>query len=418
VCVPPAGSLAGISGAVTGSRLTHNWRPTPAWRFWRRSPLGLVRHRLNGRQSETQRRSLPTLREPDGLSVSTARLFGRSALTYHRPRDSHQQLLREDMTDLVVVFTKDGVSRLRRSLSAFPRDPYSVLVLDDSLERDNQRETRALCERLGVCYHGWAEQKRFLERFDSATSFVARLGAHSWNLGRNRNYAVLHAIASGYERMLMVDDDILFRSSETPCVLLEGTQRYPFVGALITGMPDHSVVGHLCRASGFLLSQYTSATCLALRLDAVNHYFMNIYNEDWIWLCHENEGRRVPQVAVVEQLAYDPFVDLDRRVRFQEPGEVLWEGVRLAYNCRPVGVEATEPAHWTEALCVRRRDLDRLSEAHLPADLASIRSRVLSTLRSLHTRLSPRLFASWMARYRARLPEWRRLLDSLRGVAT
>lgn len=318
--------------------------------------------------------------------------------------------------NLVVILTKENVARLHRTLNAFPRGPYTTMLLDDSLSNENRWLGRNLCEHLGFQYHGCTEQLSWLEQVDCLRSFVRQLGSVGWNLGHNRNYALLYAASNKYDAILMVDNDILFPLPDGPEQLLEATKQLPFVGTTITGMPDHSIIGHLTRATGHSLSQYVSGSCLAVRIECVSHFFMNHYNEDWIWLCLENEGRMIPQVGTVKQLAYDPFANLRQRALFQEFGEILWEGVRLGHENSSC-TNLTEPRLWAKALDLRRQDLDQLSSAQLPQYLAGVRDVLLPVLAALHERLRPSVFTRHWARYYDRLPAWRTILQQLREAS-
>src|ERR1051326_8970726 len=125
----------------------------------------------------------------------------------------------------------------------------------------------------------------------------------------------------------MMDDDVLVRSSANVQAIFQQLEDSRFAAANIELMPDNSIVGHIYQQAGIIHARYASGTFLGIRLHEITHFFLNKYNEDWIWLSLENSGREVPHPVAVDQMRFNPFYDLDERVTFQEEGEILWDGV-------------------------------------------------------------------------------------------
>ena|SRR2546426_6112572 len=268
---------------------------------------------------------------------------------------------------IVTVFTRDRLDRSEKTFVQWKNSPYPVYVLDDSHSEASRYRNRALAHENGLIYHGPSEQKELMAqiKISELFTYTGRLGTGTWNLGNNRNYALVLTAATGNRFVIFSDDDVLVER----CALLQvgrELQSRSFVGVKISGMPDDSIVGHLYRQAGKVIEpQYTSGTFLGVDSTAVSSPLPNFYNEDWIWLCFENQAVNLEQIDSVEQLNYDPFFDWKEKVFFQEEGEILWEGMYIATSQSCVHY-LSEVTFWLDILKQRRSRIECLSLLTLP----------------------------------------------------
>lgn len=324
-----------------------------------------------------------------------------------------QNEFRNDERHVILVFSKDRPDRLQRTLPNLGATPYNVCLIDDSASSENQVTIRRLCNQYHIIYHGIIEQEKMIEQLnpDLRKKFVCNLGQKGWSLGYNRNYALLYGLFSGARKIILMDDDVLI---EPPLLekIFRALSSIPFVGVEIRLMPDDSIVGHIYRAGGDILPQYVSGTFLGIDLEKVRHYFLNVYNEDWIWLFLENNGGEVTKIGSVKQLKYDPFRDWESRIYFQEIGEILWNG--LCYHPPPIKISnLIRPDYWNSILRIRMQELNSTVNLELPDDLNMTADAIRKKLSYFHRTLLPEIFANEFRNYFDLLDDWWSLLMSL-----
>jgi hypothetical protein len=113
---------------------------------------------------------------------------------------------------MIIVFSKDRPDRLAKTLHPLASTSHHILLLDDSCFEANRVAIKQICSELGVEYHGAAEQAQVLSGLPThaARTFLHGLGSGSWNLGYNRNYAVVYSLLRKANKIILLDDDILF----------------------------------------------------------------------------------------------------------------------------------------------------------------------------------------------------------------
>lgn len=193
-----------------------------------------------------------------------------------------------------------------------------------------------------------------------------------WDLPQKRNFALDFARASGFERILLLDDDIRGVSQSLLDEAADLLADYTVVGPVVDDFPDLSVVGHARRTSGAVVHAFLSGSCLFLNTHTTDGCFPSIYNEDWLFLLPQIINQTVLMLGRVRQVPYDPF--LPSRASSQEFGEVIADGL---YWMHSVGrfTERLTPATWTELLIARRAQLVTLiSAVHEPAPIASLQA--------------------------------------------
>lgn len=321
---------------------------------------------------------------------------------------------KKDNDFLVVVFTKDGIHRLHKTLPRLPTNDYDFILLDDSTIAKCQIETKKLCEKYGLIYHGSNEQKKFIKQIKSSLilKFVINFSVPEWTLGYARNYAILFGRTMGKNKMLMMDDDIMIKAPNDIGKIFHCIEDFQYVGARINRMPDDSIVGHTYRTGGEIQKRYVSASFLAFDLDKISNYFFNIYNEDWIWLFLETDGKEVETTVDVFHMTYNPFENAERKALFQENGEILWEGTYLAPITKR-NETLINPTFWREVLEHRKRQIEYFDSLQISKEVLPIAQQLNKVLLNHIQTLQPNYFAKIFQNYFNNLNDWRTLLEEV-----
>ncbi|MES2155579.1 MAG: hypothetical protein V4510_10630 [bacterium] len=311
---------------------------------------------------------------------------------------------------LCLVMTKDRPHRLTQALPKIAAAGVPTIVVDDSTQQSSHAKNQWTCQALGIKHHDARSQQELLANVSpDAQDFVSCLGQAGWTLGRGRNYLLLLAASVGADQLIMVDDDILPSRPSLFHELLASLASSRLAGVAITGMPDHSVVGHLFRAGGQPPPPFMSASCLALRPRDAQQAFSNYYNEDWVWIYMQNGGQRPVSVGKVTQLDYDPFAEAIPKALAQEPGEVMWNGlssIRLPRQRAKIRSER----FWAGVLEGRKRQLEVLAGLPMPEPHQAVRERVLTALRGHLNKQDPWEFSKEFESLIDSGPRWNALL--------
>ena len=232
----------------------------------------------------------------------------------------------------IIIFTKDHPERLQKTLPQLFNIDLPVILLDDSVNSDTKVIVKKFNDGQNIYYHGKIEQQRILQKLSSTdfelNSFVRTLGSNGWTLGYTRNYAIILAKVLGFERVLFMDDDIIIEDNSLVYEMFDLLNNADFVSAEIKGMPDLSVVDFIMQKVGLEPYRFMSGGFLAFNLNSVAEYFLNYYNEDWIWLFMHRPEAKLVKYGEVYQLPYDPFENAIEKALHQEFGEILVEGVK------------------------------------------------------------------------------------------
>ena len=232
----------------------------------------------------------------------------------------------------IIIFTKNRPQKLSKTLPQIVNVDLPVVVLDDSEDSKSKEVVKTISKGSeNIHYHGKIEQQRILRKFintNALGSFVKPLGSDGWMLGYARNYAIILAKIFGFEQVLFMDDDIIVEDVDLIFRMFDKLNNADFVGAEIKGMPDLSVVDFIMQEIGLEPYRFMSGGFLAFNLNSVSEYFLNYYNEDWIWLFLHEPKAKLVKYGEVYQLPYDPFKNAVEKALHQEFGEILVEGVR------------------------------------------------------------------------------------------
>ena len=238
-----------------------------------------------------------------------------------------------DTLPSIIIFTKDRPNTLIETLDGIKTEDFPIIVLDDSHLIKNQLINKERLKKYpNVTDHGGREQKNLFEKTgidkNLLQRFVNQLGTRDWNLGYVRNYAVLLAKSLKLKSVLLMDDDIIVEDKTLIASMFKLLDKYDFVGAKVIGMIDDSVVGYIVRELNCVPVEYFSGGFLSFNVHVVSEYFMNQYNEDWIWLYLHQAKCSCYQYGEVRQLEYDHFKNAIEKAKNQEFGEMLVDGVK------------------------------------------------------------------------------------------
>jgi hypothetical protein len=306
----------------------------------------------------------------------------------------------------IVITTKNHSDRLSHTLSRWSSLGIETILLDDSTTSAERGRSMELARESSVLYHGIREQ-RFLLRnvpVPLRRSFISPLGSPGWTLGKCRNYSLLVGLGLGYERLLLVDDDILPVSPSGPLATLALLDRFEYVGARTEGFPDDSVVGHLARGSGVVQYDFITGQYLAVRSEVRNRFFPDIYNEDLIFLLQDTRKESMARCGTVRQLT-PPNPNLTtRRALIQEPGEIYVEGLIHAARSTEDGL-LNSHRFWAAILRFRRTCLEELLRRKR-VEASTRDGRLLCRVLDRTRRMKPATFARFHERYVTAQSRW------------
>ena len=205
-----------------------------------------------------------------------------------------------------------------------------------------------------------------------------------------------------------MDDDIVIEDDSIIYNTFDLLDDSDFVGAEIKGMPDLSVVDHIMQKLGMEPYRFMSGGFLAFKLSSVSEYFLNYYNEDWIWLFLHKPKAKLVKYGEVYQLPYDPFENAVERALQQEFGEILVEGI---IDAIPEGNLSLlkSVAFWDNVLKKCKTNLKRLKELCNDKNF-EMGSIICSTLLEYYKTLSPKKFVKVFNQYYNEKTRWLNLI--------
>lgn len=242
-----------------------------------------------------------------------------------------------DHTEAIFIFTKDRPDTLLKTLESIQHAPYKLLVIDDSENTANQATVFNLCKKYSnCCYLGNLEFQKFISDYKIMLpkfSFLLRkLGDSSWNLGYARNFALLYSKAEHFEKVLFTDDDIQVPNPILISELFKSLDIFKFAGANIEGLVDDSALGHIATDIAVFNEKMLSGGFMVFNPSKVDHFFLNNYNEDWIWLFLQLKNDKFLQTGIVFQELTDPLSNYKDKIIFQEFGEIALDGILDLYK--------------------------------------------------------------------------------------
>lgn len=322
-----------------------------------------------------------------------------------------------DTESVVFVFTKNRIDRLNLTLPRLPAEDHDFIIIDDSSSIKIRKQVKKLCNQFGLIYHGPREQKKFFSEVNSPLTkyFTTTLGKNNWSLGYNRNYAILYSNHLKKNKIIFMDDDVIIHKPADIRITFDGLRYSSFVGANIDLMPDDSVLGHVYRVGNRTLEpRYISGTYLGFNTNRIRHFFINKYNEDWIWLFLENGVEDIKTKITVDQMKFDSFLDWETKVVFQEEGEILWEGVYFSSKTNRQE-ELTNPNYWNAIFENRFTKIQYIDNLSLHESVLSVTQKIKKMLLDYHENLNPEYFSKIFIKYFSDLVNWEILLNEVRN---
>ena len=244
--------------------------------------------------------------------------------------------------------------------------------------------------------------------------------ARDSDLSLKRNLALRLARVAGWERVLLLDDDISGADADQVRAAAGLLGRYSVVGLHNDdklGYPDNSVVCHAYRAAGGRQDSFIGGGAVVVAPARVGSFFPDIYNEDW-FVFHG----AVP-IAVTGRVVhrpYDPFA-LAVRARAEEFGDCLAEGLFWLLD-EDRGLDAATPDFWRGFLQHRREFighvLGRLRASEGPAEH---RDRMLASVAAAQrwsSFVTPRACARYVESWREDVERWQKHLADLPDART
>jgi hypothetical protein len=290
-------------------------------------------------------------------------------------------------------------------------------MLDDSTSAmEKKMNLRLAAKSKNVIYHNVTQQKNVSEIFcrRHLKHFIGSLGSTEWNLGYVRNYAVLISTLLDSKYTIFSDDDIVVRDRSLFPEMFALLKDHEFVGTRTVGMPDDSIIGHVQRALHVSHNvDFISSGFLAFRTNAVSQYFLNCYNEDLIWLSLHALHAQITRNGAVYQIPYDEFQGAVSKAVWQEYGELIAEGVRLAcLSSNPNGT-LTDQGFWRTIIEQRSVDLERLEQLSR-VSRHGIGLEITRVLLKYIKDISPITLANTWVTYQERLGRWMGILREAR----
>jgi hypothetical protein len=279
--------------------------------------------------------------------------------------------------EVIILFTKDRPETLRTTIVSLQKTPYKKFVIDDSNNTLNQAAVSELCSQYNdYHYIGKMEFQRFVTQHNISCpkySFILReLGDINWNLGYARNFALLFSKSASFDKVLFTDDDINVPDINLIQKLFHSLDSFKFAGANINGLIDDSLLGHIATDIGIVNERTLSGGFMAYKPSAIDHFFLNNYNEDWIWILLQMKNENLLQIGEVFQEIKDPFENYRDKVIFQEFGEIALEGV-FSYHSEESFDKLISNTFWEQIIQSRKEYLNTLLEkAHLSGRSKSV----------------------------------------------
>lgn len=356
-----------------------------------------------------------------GNNLSTFDYFNRykfleSLLNIKREeREGKENISKFDENAAIFVITKNHPERIKRTLPYLLESSIDIIIIDDS----TSLSTKKLLSRFknkNVIYHGAKEQFQIINKIPhriSLTPFIALLGSPNWTLGFIRNYAVILAILMGYEKILLIDDDIITESFHVIKVF-HMLNRYNVVGSKIIGMPDDSIVGHLYRQLTCFQYNFISGSFVSFNIKSLSNFFLNFYNEDMILFVLQTLTDKLISYGEVIQLPYDIMKSSFEKCIFQEKGEILLDGLIIAKMMDDMSL-LKKIRFWKKVISIRINDLKYLYSIVKSKNISKYK-KLLKLLIEYDKELSANFFSECFRKYFSLTRKWSKILKELKQL--
>ncbi len=323
-----------------------------------------------------------------------------------RPPISLQSINHADAPkSAILVTTKNRPDRLMSTLPRLAGSSLGVVVIDDSSTSRAAASTNRICRKVGVTYHGRKEQELALKPVPPhlLDGLIAPLGASGWTLGMCRNYSLLLSRILGFERIILIDDDISIPNDDFPARTVSLLKGFDFAGARTVGLPDDSVVGHIARRHGVVQYDFVTGQYLGVRTRVQPAFFPNEYNEDLIFLMLAAGKGKVARYGTVRQLKRGSSRYSLEKATSQERGEIHSEGCMRAVISGQTE-SLTDTSYWENILNIRMQGLQDLLARE--REWGGEHLDTLKGVVQVSKRFLPKDFSSFYRVYFDAVPRW------------
>lgn len=304
--------------------------------------------------------------------------------------------------EAIFLFTKDRPETLSKTLASIQSISYSKFIIDDSIRSENQASVSKLCEEHSNCnYLGKEQFKSFV--FENKIEFpkfnflLREVGSAEWNLGYARNFALLYSKSIYANKVLFMDDDIQVPNPKLIDDLFQSIKDFQFVGANITGLVDDSALGHIATDLGIFNERMLSGGFMVFNPNTIDQYFLNNYNEDWIWLFLQLKGKEYLQTGEVLQELSNPLANYQNKIMFQEYGEITLDGILDLFKKGSYD-SLLELSFWKRILDERRDYLNLLDEKAKEKSMSEY-AEITDWIKKHSTNLKAETFATLFKKY-------------------
>lgn len=318
--------------------------------------------------------------------------------------------------EAIFIFTKDRTEILEKTLNSIDTISYTKFIIDDSITILSQKNVYQLCNKYTNCiYLGKIEFNQFINQYNIELpefNFLLReVGNTEWNLGYARNFALIYSKAIRLNKVLFMDDDIQVPNVKLIEELFQEIDQYQFVGANILGLVDDSVLGHIATDIGINNERMLSGGFMVFNPNKIDHFFLNNYNEDWIWLFLQLRDKAYLQEGDVFQELADPLINFKSKVIFQEFGEITLDGVLDLFKQDSYD-SLIEFTFWQRLVKERKEYLDMLiSKADSKGKENYV--EIIEWIKSSNTNFNAELFSELFKNYFINRIKFKKLYTSI-----
>lgn len=320
--------------------------------------------------------------------------------------------------ECIIIFTKDRPQKLSKIIKQLIKlDKIDIIIIDDSVSKLAKEINSKLCNVAdNIHYHGKDEQKELLRNLKSfkLENFIEPLGARRWHLGFIRNYAIILTKSLRYEKVLFVDDDIIFRDITIIKKVVSKLNDFDFVGAKILGSPDYSIIDNITDECGQKL-ELCNIPCggfLGFNLNVISEYFLDYYNEDLLWIYLHPYTSKIYCCEEVYQQSQGSSRDLIKEALWQEFGEILFEGAHKSFQKNNFSL-LTRNNFWNKVLQEETRYVKKLGDLCREKNIKNDKINILKQIELYILRLTANNFIKVFIEYFKKRKSWRNILLNL-----
>lgn len=316
----------------------------------------------------------------------------------------------------IFIFTKDRPNTLNKTLTSIIDIEFTKYIVDDSTTSTNQELVSNLCATQSNCFYlGIPEFNNFiiLNNIDFPRyAFLLRtMGQKDWNLGYVRNFALLYAKSINRDRVLFMDDDIQVMNSDLISKLFYSLEEYTFAGANIEGLVDDSALGHIATDLEIINERMLSGGFMVFNPEKIDQFFLNNYNEDWIWLFLQLKNKEYLQIGKVLQELNDPLLNYKTKILFQEFGEIALDGILDLYQTGHYDL-LCDLLFWERLVKERKEYLNLLTLKAIKRDKKKY-VEIIQWVQSNTTNFNAELFCQLFRSYFRNLEVFKKLFNTL-----